>query len=120
MESNEQQQAWQQTNSPGQQGSNNSDENTISDSLNENEDSGPAGTKEDDAPLATSTTVYQDQPNQRTEEEIIKGAQQDDQLAAMKENVRAQHNTREDKETFGSPPLKDSDINRGEQDAEHD
>jgi hypothetical protein len=64
------------------------------------------------------TKEYQNQPNQRTEEEIIKGACQDDQLEALKACARKDHEERPDKKPIGSPPLKDSDLDNGEQPAE--
>jgi len=61
------------------------------------------------------TPEYQSLPNQRSEEEIIKGACQDDQLEALKACARADHEDQPDKKPVGSPPLKDSDLNNGKQ-----
>lgn len=52
METNEQQQPGQQQINPGQEGSNNSDENVAAGNINENEDNETTGTDEGDAPLS--------------------------------------------------------------------
>lgn len=73
METNEQQQPGQQQVDPGREGSNNSDENIASGSINENEDSGTTGTDEDDVPPSgtngnNGTGIGQQEPDETDEQ----------------------------------------------------